>query len=145
MNTRNVVLLSCAALALALPAGAFAGSSAGATAAPEKVISLQYRSGGATADSRARLEEAVRTDGYNLLLHMPKASMGRGWEQVRVAVVDEQGLRVLESVAGGPLFYVRLPEGEYGVEVDNGRQVVEKTGVKVSLDAPTTVELDFAS
>jgi hypothetical protein len=137
MNIPTSALYCAVVIALGVSSPALAGTNATAMAAHDKVVTLQYQSGGNTPASRERLAEAAKADDYDLQIHLPK--IGGDYRDMTVMVTNANNLNVLNARAGGPLFYARLPKGNYTVKVDAGHKEALAKDIKVSPNHTATV------
>lgn len=101
------------------------GVAAGTT--PERTAEVPYASGGIGNDDPA---EQMLTD-YNLKLVFALKGTGGYLADVKVAIHDLKGKKVLEAESPGPLFYTRLPPGQYRINADfNGKSLTRSANVK---------------
>ena len=137
MNIPTSALYSALVIAMGASAPALAGTDSTAMNPHKKVITLQYQSGGNTAESRERLLDDAKADDYDLQIHLPNT--GGDYRDMIVTVTDAKNLTVLNAHAGGPLFYARLPKGEYTVKVDSGHKEAMAKDVMVVPEHAVTV------
>lgn len=74
---------------------------------------------------------ATMSDTYNL--HMIFALQGSGeyLAEIKVRIDDAKGENVLETTSPGPIFYAKLPAGNYRVTADSqGKSVRKSVAVK---------------
>ncbi|MCB1741783.1 MAG: hypothetical protein KDK91_15515 [Gammaproteobacteria bacterium] len=139
--TRSATLILVSALSVSSPLSVLAATRDD----PTKVVGhpLEFQSGGTTEASIARMATAARENGYDLQIHMD-GTLGEQWRRARVTVNNDDGKPVLQAEAGGPLFYARLPEGRYTVDVREGDQDAMARDVWVSPDQPAKVDLKLS-
>jgi hypothetical protein len=121
MNTRAI---STATLLLTL---AMSTTAIGATATPLQVETLgnvAYVSGGVGVDERDRLTAMSQDDNLRLSFAMPDGEFLGGAE---VNIKDNHGSEVLDAPANGPLFFAKLPAGNYTVEATTMGRTLART------------------
>ena len=96
-------------LALLLPVVAAAPASAAVE--PQTSNGTPYVSGGVSAEEQAEMRQ-MRAQ-YPLHLLFAVQGSGEYLADVGVAIVDQQGRKVLDAVAQGPFLYAKLPAGTY--------------------------------
>lgn len=103
-------------------------------AADEQVLTkdgISFVSGGVGDDSADRMAAVGKEFNLKLLF---AAVDGHFLADVAVNIVDERGMRVLETTSGGPFLFVRLAPGKYLVtaayagEATTRSTVVSKSG-----------------
>ncbi|WP_454754590.1 carboxypeptidase regulatory-like domain-containing protein [Cupriavidus necator] len=79
--------------------------------------------------------DALRSmrDKYNLRMTFARARTGEYLSDIRVQIEDMHGKRLVDALAPGPLFYARLPDGNYRIfctfdTQGQTRQVAIKSG-----------------
>ena len=138
MNITKSTLYSALVISMGVSASALAGIDAAGAGSHQSQVTLQYQSGGNSSASRERLAEAAKVDDYDLQIHLPKN--GGDFRSMTVSVTDNtSNTNLLNASAGGPLFYARLPEGDYTVKVDAGGKKAVVKDVKVTPNHPVTV------
>ena len=85
---------------------------------------IPYISGGAGVEERDQLQTQSRE--YNVKLTFA-IKEGNYLSDIPVTIVDNQGRKVLEAVAEGPLFYTKLPPGTYKVIAQADGKTHEQT------------------
>ncbi len=74
---------------------------------------IPYISGGFGIDEREKLYRMAKEDDLELSFALSnKEYLGRA----DVVIKDAQGQEVLKTISDGPLFFAKLPEGNYTVE-----------------------------
>ena len=79
---------------------------------------ISYVSGGIGGDQRQALREAAPN--YNLHLLFAGGGSGEYLSSIKVTIVDQQGVIVLEAVSEGPYFMAKMSPGKYKVSADAG-------------------------
>jgi len=142
MSLRQMVLPFFAAVVMAVPAyaqtaapgpdpsGQYAPLHPVAPASPGSVAVLPdmpqahtqgditFVSGGISGEQRQAMREA--THNYNLHLLFAIGGTGDYLSDVKVQLVDKQGVIVLDAVSDGPYFMARVPPGRYRITADLG-------------------------
>jgi len=126
----NRIFESCAAVVLL---AMFAVSSALAQAQAQEqqdpsTESVPYLTGGVGESSREEIEGAAK--GYGLKLVFAESS-GAFVADVQVAIKGSGGKTVLEATSNGPLFFAKLPPGNYTV-VATYQGVAKQSAVSVA-------------
>jgi len=112
-----------------LIAGALAvAGSAAAQLALQSANGIRYASGGIGESERDELM-LVLPD-YNLKLVAAAQKSGAFLSDVRLAVLDAGGAKVLETTLDGPWFVARFPPGRYTLELAHGT-VTQKRAVTI--------------
>jgi hypothetical protein len=110
-----------------------AGSTAIPAGAGEHLIirdGMYYVSGGVGEDSVGRLNARARDFNLKLVFTLNE---GNYLTDVNVVIVDAKGAKLIEHTAEGPLFFARLPAGQYSVTATNeGKAVTRKVTVGAS-------------
>jgi hypothetical protein len=88
---------------------------------PQRQGDINFISGGASADDRAALQAVAAK--YNMRLMFAMQPGGAYLADVGVTLVDAGGHTVLDTIAGGPLFYALVPPGTYSVTVSNAGHI----------------------
>lgn len=83
----------------------------------KKMGEVSYVSGGVGKPEREQLQALEKE--FNLKLVFAQAN-GKYVANVRIVLSDAQGRKLLEHVANGPFFMVRVPAGEYSVTATFG-------------------------
>ena len=130
MNIPKSALYSALAVTMGASVPALASSATASVDPHAKVVTLQFQSGGNTPASRKRMAEEAKVNNYDLQIHLPNT--GDDYRDMTVTVTDSNNLPVLSAHAGGPLFYARLPKGEYSVKVDTGNKEARAEDIMVS-------------
>ena len=137
--------LSCATALAALAFGASAASHAQGVLLPQEHAqgNISYLSGGIGSDEA----EMMRQEGakYPLTLELATAAGGPRDAYIsdaRVDIRDANGNSILSTTTQGPIMLVRLPSGNYTVDVDwHGTQ--KRKTVAVASDHHQHVMLEF--
>jgi hypothetical protein len=98
---------------------------------------VSYVSAGVGEEDQARMQSLAR-EGYTLKLLFAEQGTGAYVADVRVTVTDASGRNVLDTVASGPAFFAKLPEGDYKVTLEYGGKRESRT-VHASARAPQMV------
>jgi hypothetical protein len=98
---------------------------------------IPYLTGGVGEEERAQLEAEAKD--YNLKLVFAESG-GAFVADVQVTVKNDEGSAVLAATAKGPLFFAKLPEGNYTVEATYREERKESS---VSLAATKQRVIDF--
>lgn len=106
---------------------------------PQTQGDVSFIGGGVGSDERERLQ-AIGTD-YNLRLIFSTQGSGDYLSGVNVTIKDAGGKIVLETVTDGPMLFVKLKPGRYGVSVDYQARLMHKT---VTVNDSTRAPLAFA-
>ncbi len=89
---------------------------------------ISYISGGIGVDERKTFLAQARD--YNLHLTFAQQKTGSYLADVHVSIKNMKGETVLDTVSEGPLFYAKLPSGNYRVEaVYRGKSQSKKTSL----------------
>ena len=119
---RRVGILVVAAVCLFLVPHTFAAARTPQYLPEQKVVGgIAYLSGGIGREEQKSLRAAAKQ--YDLQLTFTTDS-GAYLAQVRVAIDDETGERLLEVNADGPIFLVRLPAGRYTISAVSHEHLV---------------------
>jgi len=95
---------------------------------------VRYVSGGVGADERDRLIAIGRTDNLRLSFARSDGDFLGGAE---VEIKNHQGKEILDTSTDGPLFFAKLPAGEYTVEATTmGRTLTRRVTVPAQGQAP---------
>jgi hypothetical protein len=111
----RALLRGCTVLGL-LTFAAVSGPWAQESVEAPKAVSAQgapHLSGGVGKDEREQLDAAAKN--YNLKLVFAQSS-GAFVADVQVTITDSTGSTVLDATSNGPLFFAKLPAGDYRVE-----------------------------
>ena len=104
---------------------------AAAQTPPEKVMTVNnvsFVSGGVGVDSEERLK--AREKEFNLKLVLTLVE-GNYLADISINVKDAAGKTLVDDVADGPFFMVKLPAGSYSVTVgNNGQTQTRKVSVR---------------
>ena len=92
---------------------------------PKKYNHVAYLTGGVT-EEEANAMRAVGGD-YGLQLSFAVEGKPTAAGEVKVIIKDLSGETVVDGVADGPLFFVKVVGGRYTVILDRGGDVKEKT------------------
>ena len=112
-----------------LLAGALAiAGGAAAQLALQSADGIRYASGGIGAGERDEL--VLMLPDYNLKLVAAAQKSGAFLSDVRLAVLDARGAKVLETTLDGPWFVARFPPGRYTLELAHGG-VTQKRAVTI--------------
>ena len=98
-----------------------------ATATPLQVETLgnvAYISGGVGSDERDRLIAMSHNDNLRLSFALPDGEFLGG---AQVNIKDNDGNEILEAPANGPLFFAKLPVGNYTVEATTMGRTLART------------------
>jgi hypothetical protein len=109
MKTKLVLLFGCLMLVLS-PLASTAATSSFITEG--KSNGVMYASGGVGMDERMDMDALAKD--YNVkmvFVEAPKDYVSG----VKVKIEDHSGKVLLETTAGGPWFFVKLPQGDYRV------------------------------
>ena len=79
---------------------------------------ITYVSGGIGGDEREALRKAAPN--YNLHLLFAGEGGGEYLSSVKVTIVDQQGVIVLDAVSNGPYFMAKISPGRYKISADLG-------------------------
>lgn len=111
MKTKlNAMLFGCLVLVLLTPLALYAASSPFITEG--KSNGIMYATGGVGEDERMDMDAMAKD--YNVkavFVEAPKYYVS----EVEVKIVDHSGKVLLETTAGGPWFFVKLPMGDYRI------------------------------
>jgi len=126
---KRVLVLACAVVALLTFAGVNGPWAQEPVEAPEAVSAegSPHLSGGVGKDERAQLEAAAKD--YNLKLVFAQSS-GAFVADVQVTITDATGSTVVNATSNGPLFFAKLPAGDYRVEATYAG-IAKNSSVKV--------------
>jgi hypothetical protein len=111
----RALLRRCTVLGL-LTFAAVSGPWAQESVEAPKAVSAQgapHLSGGVGKDEREQLEAAAKD--YNLKLIFARSS-GAFVADVQVTITDAAGSTVVDATSNGPLFFAKLPAGDYRIE-----------------------------
>lgn len=75
---------------------------------------ISYVSGGISVDERKTF--LAQAKDYNLQLTFAQKKIGSYLADVHVSIKNMKGESVLDAVSEGPLFYAKLPSGNYRIE-----------------------------
>ena len=99
-----------------------------ASAATDTGFSIKYVSGGATARGREHMAKMAAEYDLQIAFKAPKED--QDYTDVRLGMIDSTGKSVLNAKAGGPLFYIQIPPGDYTVTANlGGKQLSQTTTV----------------
>jgi hypothetical protein len=79
---------------------------------------INYVSGGIGGDEREALRKAAPN--YNLHLLFAGEGGGEYLSSVKVTIVDQQGVVVLDAISNGPYFMAKISPGRYKVSAELG-------------------------
>lgn len=86
--------------------------------------------GGGIGAGQVQAMKNLRKD-YNLLLTFALKGSGEYLADVNVDIRDVKGKKILETVSPGPLFYAKLPQGQYKVSAEyHGKSLTKSANVK---------------
>jgi len=104
---------------------------------------ISYISGGVGSDEAAALRRAAPSYPLTLELAVPSGGPRDAYiADAKVEIRDQQGHTMLSTQSEGPLFLVRVPSGQYTVEVAWNGSVRRKT-VDVTAGKPQHVFFEF--
>jgi len=109
--------LAAAAAVFSPPAHAMAADGLSQQTAPSGVT---YIAGG-VGQGQVDAMHAMRGD-YNLRMTFARAHTGDYLADIHVRIEDMHGKKMVDTLAPGPLFYARLPDGTYRVLSTFGAQ-----------------------
>ncbi len=92
---------------------------------PQHQGDVSFVSGGVGDEDRSAMR-AMAHD-YNLHLQFATTGSGEYLAGVDVTVSDEKGKTLLDAIADGPLFFVKLPPGRYKIAVAQGGRSQSRT------------------
>src|SRR5436305_956162 len=98
-------------------AGNAAAQNGGGTVQQHTQNEVTYVSGGVGEEQQEQMQQLAQ-QGYTLKLVFAEKGTGAYVADVRVIVADANGRTLLDTVADGPAFYARVPEGDYRVTVE---------------------------
>jgi hypothetical protein len=129
MNRSIQIRTSLLAAVFALAAGA-ASAQVGASLAPKTTpAGIAYVSGGVGNAQQQAMKDAMKD--YDLRLTFAREQTGSYLASVKVTIDrrdgDHAGTLVLDTVSGGPMLFVKLPDGKYDVRAEVERQVQTRT------------------
>lgn len=126
---QSVELLLSLVLALGLfGATANAATESGGMPQSKSAMSIKFVSGGASPEGRQHMQRMAGD--FDLMLTLQAAKDNEDYTKAKVSVQEQGGKELLNAMAGGPLFYVQIPPGEYKVSVDlDGKQLVKTAHV----------------
>ncbi len=88
---------------------------------------IPYISGGVGTDERSTLRTRAKNDNLELSFALQDKDYLGG---AQVAIKDAKDHLLLKAASDGPLFYTRLPEGEYTIMATaNGKTLVRKVRI----------------
>lgn len=86
--------------------------------------------GGGIGAGQAQAMKNLRKD-YNLLLTFALKGSGEYLADVNLDIQDAKGKKILGTVAPGPLFYAKLPEGKYKITAEyDGKALAKSANIK---------------
>ena len=112
-------LVVCCAVAFGLTARADELSK------PKKFEHTIYLSGGVTDEDAAAIKKRGPDFGLQLFLSADHKPVAPG--EVTIKILNISGDTIINSVADGPLFFVKVDGGRYTLILDRGGDVKEKT------------------
>lgn len=126
MRRRRLVAgLQAVLAACCLTQGMPASAAGNAFMPPAKTENgITYVSGGIGENQVAAMKRAASQ--YDLMLTFAEQT-GAYLADVRILIKDAGGRVVLDTVADGPLFLARLPDGTYAVEVEQSGKKMSRT------------------
>ena len=90
---------------------------------------ISHISGGIGLDDRKMFLEQSKN--YNLQLSFAQQKTGEYVADVQVTIKNMKGKPILEAQSEGPLFYAKLPAGQYTIEAAyNGKMQSKKVSLK---------------
>jgi hypothetical protein len=119
--------MATASLLLFAAGASLPGFSMEPSASPPQVSfyrEIPYVSGGIGAEEREAVEAIGRE--HNLKLSFALQN-GHYLGDVNVVVKDNKGKPVLEAISDGPLFFAKLPPGDYTIEATTGGETLKRT------------------
>jgi hypothetical protein len=138
MNFCNAII-SSAVLTGIMAAGFIAPAAADSVAMmrPVQAGDVTYISGGIGSDDQQALKAEAKN--YNLAITSSDKT-GDFAASTDLVITGKQGHEMIRVDSAGPLFYARLPAGDYTIEATNGTQH-ETRKVKVSTGKQADVHL----
>jgi hypothetical protein len=119
----RIVNIICSVLFLGLSVTSFAQEARSQKPEVRTSGDIRYISGGLGKEERDLLQHMSKD--YNLKLIFA-AKQGDYLSNVQVAVKDNQGNTVLDTVAEGPWMYIKLPEGKYAIHAEAQGQIKQQ-------------------
>ena len=113
------MLVACCATLLA------ASANAEELSKPKKYDHTTYLSGGVSDEDAAAIKKRGPDYGMQLFLSADHKPVAPG--EVKVKILNIAGETVIDSVADGPLFFIKVDGGRYTIILDRGGEVKEKT------------------
>lgn len=92
---------------------------------PKKFEHTIYLSGGVTDEDAAAIKKRGPDFGLQLFLSADHKPVAPG--EVNIKILNISGDTIINSVADGPLFFVKVDGGRYTLILDRGGDVKEKT------------------
>ncbi len=92
---------------------------------PKKFEHTIYLSGGVTDEDAAAIKKHGPDYGLQLFLSADHKPTGPG--EVKIKILNLSKETIIDSVADGPLFFVKVDGGRYTLILDRGGDVKEKT------------------
>lgn len=113
------VLVACCALVFS------ASAMADELSKPKKYDHTTYLTGGVSDEDAAAIKKRGPDFGMQLFLSADHKPVAPG--EVKVKILNLTGDTVIDSVADGPLFFIKVDGGRYTIILDRGGEVKEKT------------------
>ena len=92
---------------------------------PKKFEHTVYLSGGVTDEDAAAIKKRGPDYGLQLFLSADHKPTGPGEVKIKILNISQE--TIIDSVADGPLFFVKVDGGRYTLILDRGGDVKEKT------------------
>ena len=92
---------------------------------PKKFEHTVYLSGGVTDEDAAAIQKRGPDYGLQLFLSANHKPTGPGEVKIKILNISQE--TIVDSVADGPLFFVKVDGGRYTLILDRGGDVKEKT------------------
>lgn len=92
---------------------------------PKKYQHTVYLTGGATEEDSAAIRKHGMDYGLQLFFAVDHKPTAPG--EVKVKVLNQAQETIVDAVADGPLFFLKVDGGRYTVILDRGGDVLEKT------------------
>ncbi len=92
---------------------------------PKKFDHTTYLTGGVSDEDAAAIKKRGPDFGMQLFLSADHKPVAPG--EVKVKILNLSGDTVVDSVADGPLFFIKVDGGRYTIILDRGGEIKEKT------------------
>lgn len=92
---------------------------------PKKFEHTTYLSGGVSDEDAAAIKKRGPDFGLQLFLSAEHKPVAPG--EVKVKILNISGETIIDSIADGPLFFVKVDGGRYTIMLDRGGEKKEKT------------------